>query len=680
MKSLIKPIGLIALFMCSVQGFAQNNDWKIGIGTGYMNYYGDLTPELGPVVKDHYKLKTNGRELSYGVFLEKQMSGGTSFIINGNMGSFSGNDLTASDSTYFDRSLNFKTDVRDLSGTLHFRTDNGSLFEENALIAPYFFIGVGVTQFEVFADLKDNDGNTYDYGNGEVEQDGTYETNVSDLKVEKSAKQTIMNIPFGAGVRFNTGKKWCVDVQTDIKYMFTDYVDDVAQIYRDDFESDLQKYASKPNPRYNEDTRGKFDGIKNDLYAFTSVSLKYKFGKKKSKRFVPPIFPPSGSSADLMNNVAVQNNNAESVQQNEVDAQAQAVEVQVEVVPTQEEIEAEINERVEAKLAEQKAAEEIEIEEEVVIEAAAQETMPVATGTPVFNGNNGGAYNGSKYDPTVEMLKLEVDRLRSANSNMQNQGQIDELKREINQLKGMMGMPQSNNGSANGYNNNNAVDNNGAVMNGNNNNNVANSQDGQNTMNNPTSGVSQNSSNGLATTANNNQSNAENAEEAPEKKKKGLKKIFGKKTKEEKAAKKAKKAAKKASKEGDENTSASEETKEEKKGGYLSRFKRNKDQVRVEEYAFNFVGDSFEVGGELKAQLKKIAKKAEKSSSNKVVIGGETIKANQAKTNTIAVKLAQILAEEYGVDAGKISYDVRDIKSSPSSTSETQKVSVKVIY
>ncbi len=678
MKCLIKPLGFLALLLFSSQAFSQGTGWSLGVGTGYMNYYGDLTPKLGTVLKDHYKIKSNDRSLDYGVFLERKLSSGTHFVINANMGSFKGNDLTASDDSLDlemeNRSLNFRTEVKDLSGTLHFKMNDGNWLPENSLIAPYFFVGVGVTQFEVFGDLKDSDGNLYDYTSDEVIQDGEFETNLSDLKVEKAAKQTIMNIPFGAGIRLNTGKNWSVNLQTDVKYMFTDYIDDAAKIYRDGFESDLQEYASNPNPRYI-GPRGKTDGIKNDLYMFTSLSLRFNFGKKKSKGFVPPVFPPSGSSAQMINQNTVAGPVATKVDGAATTTQVEEtpVVVEVEVTPTKEEMEAEVARMVEEQMAQQ--VKEIEIErEEVIYNTPNNGVMQAQNGAAP--ANYGG---GSSYDPTVEMLKLEVDRLRSENSTMKGQEQINELKNEIDQLKRMMG----NSSNGNQPNNGNYINgNNGAAVNGTTNNGMVNGgsegngqmNDYSNVQGNSTTGYTNNGNTASGQYSNNGTVNTEVKEE-----KKGLKKIFGRKTKEEKAAKKAEKKAKKAAK----KANAENGTEEVEKSGFFGRlFNRNKDNgsVNVEEYAFNFVGDSFEMGGELQAQLKKVAKKARKSENAKVIIKSETTKANQAKTNTIAVKLAQVLAEDYEVDAGKISYDIKDVKSSPNSTDENQKVSIQLVY
>jgi len=671
MKCLIKPIGFLALLLFSSQAFSQGNGWSLGVGAGYMNYYGDLTPKLGPVLKDHYKIKANDRSLDFAVFLERKLNDGTNFVINANMGSFKGNDLTASDDSiyiYRDRSLNFRTEVKDLSGTLHFKTNNGSLLPQNSIIAPYFFVGLGVTQFETFGDLKYAQGNLYDYGGvNEVEQDGEYETNLSDLKVEKDAKQTIMNIPFGAGIRFNTGKNWSLNLQTDVKYMFTDYLDDVAKIYRDgnDFESNLQEYASNPNPRnYTADSRGKSDGIKNDLYMFTSLSLRFNFGRKRSKAFVPPIFPPSGNNVQKINNNDVANKEDGSEKDGSEVANETASPVVTEAAPTKEEMQAEVAAMIEEQMAKQ--AEEVEAEKEAVTNSN--------NGTGMMQGQQGqyaapGNYGGSGYDPTVEMLKLEVDRLRSENSLLKIGGSANNNGYNNGYNNQSMGNQPMNGNSANGnFNNNNGMTTNGSAQNG-----------GQ------TNGNGTVNSNGVVMDANGNavQSSAANngnGQNVEKEKKKGLKKIFGGKSKEEKEAKKAEKKAKKQAKKAAKNGNSETGEAEEKDGIFGKIFNRNSDSVNVEEYSFNFVGDSFEMGDELQSQLKKIAKKANKADDGQLIIKAETTKANQAKTNTIGVKLAQILAEEYGVDAGRISYDIKDVDSSPNSNEENQKVSIKLIY
>jgi|GEM_PF-5195935 len=62
MKFSIKTAAiLLFLLIFSNKDMSAQNlyDWSIGVGTGYMHYFGDLTPKLGDEVKAHYKFAPN---------------------------------------------------------------------------------------------------------------------------------------------------------------------------------------------------------------------------------------------------------------------------------------------------------------------------------------------------------------------------------------------------------------------------------------------------------------------------------------------------------------------------------------------------------------------------------------------------------------------------------------------
>ena len=718
MKFSIKTAAiLLFLLIFSNKDMSAQNlyDWSIGVGTGYMHYFGDLTPKLGDEVKAHYKFAPNDREFATGVWLSKRTKNGNSFVINYNRGSLTANDLTAVDSTYRNRSLNFYTEVQDLSLTHIFRSDKKGLLGSKGFFAPYFFVGVGVTQFEVFGDLKDEQGNLYTYPEG-VPQDGIFETDLDALNVEKDYKNRIMNIPFGVGIRISAGRNWSLNAQTDIKYMFTDYLDDVSGDYRDTYTNSVQAYASQPNPAYTGDGRGKSDGIKNDIYAFTSVSLRYSFGKKKKKNtFIPPIFPPSMNAdlsgvevemeEDKMEETATEETRSgkKGSKNDDTDASAKSGETgesgEAQGSVAQEDIAAMVQAALEeskAKEAEEAAEMEKEAEEEVQMnESQNGMGQPQGMPNPPANNNyNRGGNGGGGYDPVVEMYKLEVDRLRAEKSDMK----IDQLQNQINDLQNMLrgggnggNNGYNNNGGGNsGYNNNNGGGNSGYNNNNgsgnlgyNNNNSGGNSGYNNNNNGGGNSGYNNNMGGNNNPNYNNNPNNNQNnstgnaggydvvedmsgktAEMEEEKEeKKGLKKIFGKKDK-------------KKNKE-DEKDEKEDKNMIEKLGDKLTKTSDD-GSVNIDSYQFNFEGETIEVNSKLKKKLKGIAKNAKKS-DGKIVFQATTTKANESKTNTIVVKLAQILAEDYGVDASKFTYQIKTAPIAGGSTDTNQLVTIQII-
>jgi len=770
MKFLIKTVAFIVVVLLYTQADAQIRDgWSFGGGVGYMNYYGDLTPTIKDELKRHYKIAPNDRDLSYALFLERRLGPRTGLMINYNWGTVSANDLNIVGDSLSgpNRSLNFKTEIKDLSASYVFKLNeigNGRL-----PISPYFYVGLGVTDFTVYGDLKDRQENRYNYSADTIVQDGIYETELSALNIEKDYKQRIWNIPFGVGLRFNTGKNWSVHLQTDVKYMFTDYLDDVSDnLIPSSYENEFQQYAAVPNPAYNSEVRGKVDGVNNDMYAFTTVSLRYNLGKslKKSKKsskvkrvnvgskssrsknsgFVPPVFPPSPvkvSNTNSGENKVVENAVSDVSGENQ-DGNMQPDDFEMPDIMEDDESESNSDKKDKKGKKNKKDKKssnkkDDKNDDQGIGEIPVVEEIKDAV-APVLNGNNssdqsnqtaqpnqsnqsaapqnqGGtapaAYPSQTggYDPVVEMYKIETDRLRSENSDLKNEKQFDALEGQIealkqiilqnqqpmqqqqyqqNQNQPMQQQQYQQNQNQNQpmqqqyqqnqnqpmqqqqyqQNQNQPMQQQQNQQNQNqpmqqqqyqpNQNQPMQQQQNQQNQNQPMQQNQQQYQQNQQGSSGWNQGNTstyenQNNNEAEEEEEKGFfKRLFNK------------------------NDSA--EADEEKKGkglfGLFGLFNGN-DSVKVEAYQFKFIGDDINVNGQLRNQLRKIAKKANKG--GQLVFEAETTEEKEAKTNTIVVQLTQILIEDYDVDASQITYDIKTIENE-FADQDSQAVLLKVIY
>lgn len=244
---------------------AQQNfyGYRLGVSGGTMLYYGDLV--------DKYPRPAKYLDIAYGVQFEKSFSKGFGLRLSGTRGKIAYNDRTRTlndelltDNPNFYRNLNFQTKIWDAAAAFVWYADNDRLFSDRAFLSPYISLGIGATWFDVFGDRLDANGNLYDYSNPNLEQDGDYETNLTNLKTEDVAYKTrAWHIPLGLGLKFRLGDRWNFNLEANVKYTNTDYLDDVRKRGND----------------------GKWD---KDLYAYTSASLNYNFGLKK-KAFNAPI-------------------------------------------------------------------------------------------------------------------------------------------------------------------------------------------------------------------------------------------------------------------------------------------------------------------------------------------------------------------------------------------------------
>jgi len=305
--------------------------WRIGVGAGYTNYYGDLSNYRLDSGKDwknvaniwHVNLKdlTNTKKMSYAIFLERKLSNTIGLLLSFQHLQFGANDRLNLNNevdmknTNFNRGLNFQNKMNDLGLAFVFKTDNDRILGNNALIAPYFTLGAGINRFKVYGDLYTADSNRYYYYNdgsihtnspsdpipsAAISQDGVYETELTPLNTELTSpyNQTVPYAALGLGVKFKITKRINLNVQTDIKYAFTDYLDDVSTTYKKLYSNTTSEYAANPTGIV-ASLRGDNNGV-NDIYAFTSISLRYNFGKKKYSYQTPVFYSEADKSITPM--------------------------------------------------------------------------------------------------------------------------------------------------------------------------------------------------------------------------------------------------------------------------------------------------------------------------------------------------------------------------------------------
>lgn len=434
---------LYLLFLLSAVGItglkAQQDAYKfrLGVYSSMMNYYGDLNQRL---ISPNKRIVTAPLEaLSYGISLEKSFSQSWSGKLFHTSGAFYANDRAIhwdgspdADRSNYARSLNAKTNIKDLSLIFTYSLDNDYVFSRRAFISPYFTFGLGYTDFTVYGDLYDASGNRYHYWSDRsirsdsetspsasaavlVEQDGVYETNLSRLNTERDYKTTVLNIPFGAGLKFRISSRFNLNLDFTVRYAFTDYLDDVSGEYRTSYDNEQQEYAANPTNR-SAQRRGSVDG--NDFYSYTSVSLHYNFGKRTEKFKAPKIYP---SAYYLMPASGVQPGARETVELEAVTALAPGMITEVKALDD----EAFTPIPVTKDLAERGKGEEViehKVSEKSDSTASAQETPHDKT--------------IDKYalqDDTIRQLEYEVKKLKLQNElyELRRDSPIPEIRRKF---------------------------------------------------------------------------------------------------------------------------------------------------------------------------------------------------------------------------------------------------------
>lgn len=309
----MKKITFIIFLFFSVFSQAQQDSyrWRVGAHGGAMTYYGDLSKSYFDWQRPWSAPLDNLDKATYGLSIENNFSKTFSWKLSATQGSFQAYDRAIdrdgsflTDVENFNRGLNVQTDIRNLAFTFQFYTDNDWLLSEKAVVAPFFSIGAGLTQFTPYADLFLENGNRYHYWSDGtirniseltlppsaeiIERDQIFETNLTEVQTEQADyATTTLSFPIGVGLKFRLSDRLNLNLEAQGQYTMTDYLDDVSGNYPTNFDSPLQSYASLPGTS-STTSRGTDNGL-NDIFGTITISAHYSFGYKMDA-FLPPTF------------------------------------------------------------------------------------------------------------------------------------------------------------------------------------------------------------------------------------------------------------------------------------------------------------------------------------------------------------------------------------------------------
>lgn len=184
---------------------------NIGIFGGAAAYNGDLTSEIFP------KKVTNG---ALGLSVSYEVTDKIHVRLGGMYAIVGGADRFSKDSGRLIRNLAFETKI--IEGSLVGEYHLFSLYERK--LSPYVFGGVAVFNF-----------NPYAYYNGKqkvfLKPLSTEGQGLAGYTDKKPYNLTQLAIPFGGGVKYALTEKIRVGIEGSMRYLFTDYLDDVSTSY-----------------------------------------------------------------------------------------------------------------------------------------------------------------------------------------------------------------------------------------------------------------------------------------------------------------------------------------------------------------------------------------------------------------------------------------------------------------
>lgn len=262
-----KFICFIALFLCITAGFSQNMHLDIFLGAA--NYQGDLQDKRITFSQAHF---AGGIGLSYDLSSHFAVRGGIM------AGKISADDKKGRNKS---RNLNFRSSI--VEGNVGLQYYILPLGEYS--LVPYVFASIAVYHFNPY---------TYDTANRKYYLKPLSTEGEGFVSGVKPYNLTQMAIPFGGGVKLNLSDNLNVGVELGFRKLFTDYLDDVSNVYVDknllltnrgakavelayrggEIKNGVQTYPAQGRQR----GRAKYK----DWYYFTGLTLSYRLGAGNS--------------------------------------------------------------------------------------------------------------------------------------------------------------------------------------------------------------------------------------------------------------------------------------------------------------------------------------------------------------------------------------------------------------
>ncbi len=265
---------IFALLVGSLSVHAQEG-WEAGVFAGGGHYFGDLNTDLS----------LNDPGIALGAIARYNFSNRWTTRLYLGYTKVSAADSDSRNIYEQARNLSFRSDVIDGALGLEFnflQYDHGS---RDHFWTPYVFGSFLVSNFNPQAELDGELVDLRDFGTeGQFTGDEYFTTS--------------LGVNYGMGVKFDLSYEWSLNVEVNVRQLFSDYLDDVSTVYPDieDLEDLRGPDAVRLSDRsiiipgvndalIGEQGRLRGNADDNDQYATISIGLVYYFGDLKCPEY-----------------------------------------------------------------------------------------------------------------------------------------------------------------------------------------------------------------------------------------------------------------------------------------------------------------------------------------------------------------------------------------------------------
>jgi len=228
-----------------VNSFRQKRYTSVTCGLNLLNYFGDLSPGSSSMSTDLGLTKPG-----IGIGYERKFTPCISVRVNFTYGAVQGSDHKSADSNdprngiyRFQRNLSFRNRIEELSVTAAVELfKNRSFYVHRPWWAPFAFAGVALFHHNPQAQVPSTDLDGEAFANaGSWVNLRPLGTEGQFLELDPSSSnhgikpyhRLQVSVPLGIGVRARLNTYWDFSVEFSMRYLFTDYIDDVSASYVD---------------------------------------------------------------------------------------------------------------------------------------------------------------------------------------------------------------------------------------------------------------------------------------------------------------------------------------------------------------------------------------------------------------------------------------------------------------
>ncbi len=259
LSNILKGTLLIMVLLCTTVAKSQENE--VGAWIGGANYFGDLNP------------KYSFKELRWagGILYRYNINTRMAVRANVNYGRVEATDAKNDQPYPNARNLHFRSDILELAALFEMNFFKYILGNRKHMFTPYLFAGASMFYYNPITNFNDQ--------KIKLQEVGTEGQYIFEGPEDNRYNTYSFAIPFGGGIKYGINENWSINVEFSSRRTFTDYIDDVSDVYQDPALLNATAQALADRSENNIGSIGKQRGTSKDVdrFNFYGIAITYTF-------------------------------------------------------------------------------------------------------------------------------------------------------------------------------------------------------------------------------------------------------------------------------------------------------------------------------------------------------------------------------------------------------------------